>query len=548
MNTDYRISNFRAIDKDGTYVDLRPITILTGCNNSGKSSVVKSLCLLNDFFRQIEADLRNDKPLRLHEYKLDFHKRPHDVLGDFYQVVHKGDTTKSTKRNNTFTVEISSYSHFFMQYVNVQLTFCALAEDDLNNGYLQSISIHDLKGDALYTSTRDGEMGFDFTPVKKELLHFIYTQHFLHKWQYEYGYSAIMGYDGDGSVAADFENAFKSIVHAFNGSGVIELFEWYTTEKSENSLYKNNTSKDVLLGSKLINKSFIESPELCVFSFFPFMSEIKGVKKQDVIRKIENAIDSSKNLTKYDKKLIATFLCNFKVSEYDSIMEMIGSMENGACFSSKTSKSLGLNDEVFQMPRIFFRGLSTIHEETKIPQKLSYDYAIYAMDKINQIMTDSTTSYLDYNEIEECDVYFLNSRINFILTGTIEDILLQSLPGDILYTRTSLVNVKRLYGLEEDNDFSDMLKTFFENKRKLSEIQQKNSDKEDDYVACSFLNKWLNKLEIAHHADIKLHADGYGVTIRLYSSEKEKKGMLLADKGYGCTQIFSILLKIIAVR
>ena len=42
MNFDYKISNFRAIDNNGAHVHLQPITILTGCNNSGKSSIVNS--------------------------------------------------------------------------------------------------------------------------------------------------------------------------------------------------------------------------------------------------------------------------------------------------------------------------------------------------------------------------------------------------------------------------------------------------------------------------------------------------------------------------
>lgn len=50
MNTKYTIKNFRVFDSDGATFELNPITILTGCNSSGKSSLVKSLMLLGDYF------------------------------------------------------------------------------------------------------------------------------------------------------------------------------------------------------------------------------------------------------------------------------------------------------------------------------------------------------------------------------------------------------------------------------------------------------------------------------------------------------------------
>ena len=37
MNTKYTIKNFRVFDSYGATIDLKPLTILTGCNSSGKS-------------------------------------------------------------------------------------------------------------------------------------------------------------------------------------------------------------------------------------------------------------------------------------------------------------------------------------------------------------------------------------------------------------------------------------------------------------------------------------------------------------------------------
>ena len=60
----------------------------------------------------------------------------------------------------------------------------------------------------------------------------------------------------------------------------------------------------------------------------------------------------------------------------------------------------------------------------------------------------------------------------------------------------------------------------------------------------SFTNKWLQELDIAHHASLINHADGYGCSIRLFKDDHDPQGMLLADKGYGVIQLFMFLLKI----
>ena len=52
----YTIKNFRVFDKDGVTLDMRPMTILTGCNSSGKSSIVKSMVLLDSFFNSLRKD------------------------------------------------------------------------------------------------------------------------------------------------------------------------------------------------------------------------------------------------------------------------------------------------------------------------------------------------------------------------------------------------------------------------------------------------------------------------------------------------------------
>ena len=88
MNTNYTIKNFRVFDEDGVSVSLKPLTLLTGCNSSGKSSLVKSLMLIYDYFSEIKMDHENGKRINLTVHKLDFTKVPHNSLGKFAKVVN----------------------------------------------------------------------------------------------------------------------------------------------------------------------------------------------------------------------------------------------------------------------------------------------------------------------------------------------------------------------------------------------------------------------------------------------------------------------------
>lgn len=99
MITKYTIKNFRVFDENGVSFDLKPLTILTGCNSSGKSSIVKSLLLLCDYLSSLKEDKKNGKKPILTSHELDFMKKPHSKLGRFKKIVN--NTSKSgNKKNN----------------------------------------------------------------------------------------------------------------------------------------------------------------------------------------------------------------------------------------------------------------------------------------------------------------------------------------------------------------------------------------------------------------------------------------------------------------
>ena len=113
MNSNFTIKNFRAFNNVGADIEIRPITILTGCNSSGKSSFVKALLLLNELFR------KNDSDNVLKNSKLDFTSETLSMLGDF-STIHNEE---ASHLGNNIEISYDVVSSILLGSYNVTLSF-----------------------------------------------------------------------------------------------------------------------------------------------------------------------------------------------------------------------------------------------------------------------------------------------------------------------------------------------------------------------------------------------------------------------------------------
>lgn len=109
-------------------------------------------------------------------------------------------------------------------------------------------------------------------------------------------------------------------------------------------------------------------------------------------------------------------------------------------------------------------------------------------------------------------------------------------PDLLSYVSSSIINVKRLYPMESNDEFTELLKRYMKAKRNL--------DKNADYLPDTFLNKWIKQYGIGNRISVDVDNEGLGITLRLHKDENDTEGSLLADSGYGITQLFAILLNI----
>lgn len=557
MYTDFTIKNFRIFDQEGATVPLRPITILTGCNNTGKSSIVKALCLLKSFCQQIECDHEDGKKIHLENYKMDFHTAPNNLLGGFNFVLHHtakntevADDSDSTQNNKNIAIEIIAESSWFLQDVVLHLEFGTLPYDELNNAYLHAYAIKTLEGNVIYETKRDGKISMDFSIVKKQLLHFLYGQFALSRWQNEIGYrNMTQTYPSEDKEQELVNESMDALIDDLGHTEFLRLLEWQVSHCHRT--WKDGTEGvcGQLLKGVLDYSVAINSPKLNVWCYFPCFDVFKDIKKEDVRREISMRLESlDEPISSFDQKIVNLFLESFETSNAETLHDFMSEEENSKFFAYSTHSI----KNGFDYPCLVWNKTIGCHllDESSLPETANWEIILYALDLINKVTMSSTDSMLSFDEVNETWMHKMEVSIDDFIRSAIEEMFVNILPGAIEYSPTTITYPQRLYSLEENNDFARTLKKYFEAKRSFEE--KKNTGRYHytvrkevlDYRSCMFINKWMKQLGIADHIEIKTHADGYGVTIHLYQSEEDTVGMHLVDKGFGVLQLFAVFLKI----
>lgn len=125
------------------------------------------------------------------------------------------------------------------------------------------------------------------------------------------------------------------------------------------------------------------------------------------------------------------------------------------------------------------------------------------------------------------------------INDVLKTALTPSWSGALAYVGSSRIDVKRLYTLDSKTDFANLLNRYFNVRRDFIGLPQYQNEK--GYEPDVFMNKWLKKFGICDSVSLEMDPEGLGVSIKLHKGERTS---LLADEGYGITQLFSILLEI----
>lgn len=155
-NPIFSIKNFRSFGEEGADFELAPITVLTGCNSAGKSSLVKAILLL--------AEQECKPPIEIEPHQFDdlyYNTRESGSilrittsdlkLGGFGDVLHKSNLGASY-----LELSYKIYSFFLQEKVIVKRIYTAFGDDDFKEGICTSFVIEKEDGTAIYDRGRRG--------------------------------------------------------------------------------------------------------------------------------------------------------------------------------------------------------------------------------------------------------------------------------------------------------------------------------------------------------------------------------------------------------
>ena len=561
MDTRFSIKNFRVFDENGASFDLKPLTILTGCNSSGKSSIVKAILLLNDFLSQIKNAIDKGNEVELDKYKIDFYKYPINLLGRFDKTVHEGSD------NHKITMEYVTYSRMISKNVTVQLVFAADENDGLNNAYLDSITIRTEDG-VIYASNRKDPVLCNLYLIKDAFLEFLPMEFAIHyycglKSRHKFGW-----YDGNEISEDEYKSQKKemlSYLNQCNETRRTDVLKYVRTSKQNDSIVVRH-------------KINLEVPEWSIQSRslfrIPVIDRLDGVTKDSIIdfvdkeflqnKRKEEIFASHKILNDFIGSDCLTFGDYFKqfenqylkqINEYHESLHMF--YENGLMlkWNIHIEEQMYSRWCIYDKPSLVIgRSESENEKKARHGKKIKkwegrpISFGMVYETVMGWNCTAGSEGEKKYYDIIMRGSDYYEHRMLYLLDDFakmfIQEVVCPDWCGTFEYVSSSRAEVKRLYTLDTKDQFSELLKRYFEAKRVLGPDDVRDHDllSLNPYRLDSFTNKWIQQFGIGD--SILAEPDPDGVGIKIWIIKDNGKKSLLADEGFGITQLVTILLQI----
>lgn len=456
MDTRYTIKNFRKFNQEGATVRFSPITILTGANSSGKSSIVKSLVVFESYLSQVVDHFRKTNEFSPDLYSLDFSNSLLG-LGRFVKSFNR-----SAENESKMSFEYSVMSRLLGEEMFVEYSFIEDKQDKLDNGKLSDVII--------YNSDREVILHIDYTSPQG-----IIKVERLINWKKPFLNFSIYSIKCSCEFRLNLANKInKNKLEAIR----MELLDVdkipFTATGQEESMYK-------------------------------FWLETNGY--------VTNGYGTSFPYTykSYDtiKSIIAD--CQFfdpMLGENiapDSILDMSIARYFEFTLHSIRSSSIGDNSE------------------------LSRKLALCHIDRNSELSMAVS----------------IDNAFSYFIEEVFKEILLPSFVAKIKYVGSSRIVLKRLYFIDDNsNDFGELFRKYLAIEKNAQKTSPSDYIQSFDYYPGLFMKKWLRKFDVAYDIEIQTNREGQGIEVRLFDTIDDKEGHLLADEGYGITQLLALLLNI----
>lgn len=551
-NPHFNLKNFRSFGESNADFEIAPITVLTGCNSAGKSSLVKAQLLLEQVLKSISKETKT-KPfpcMSIHMPDgIKFHTSDKNLgLGNFAKVLNRN------AKDGVITLSYTIYSNYLAETAKVTFEFIEQPDNVVGDGLLHSVCIEKLDGTKIFhisdiqLASKELVPPKDITIGDREAIINNFTKYLLFnllvKWHEAYNTAIV----DEPKTRSNYEH-------------IKELCEKYGLVKRNGN--KMALLKDASRYAKMPRLNVKELPFVETFdrwledgtfySYLPIFKEVEGKGIKSVREYLsKKVIDSQDKYTNPDKiqDWIQHFCDDIEASSYPTFKDY---------FRSKEQECRKCD---FETPMTSYK-IDTLYGDYScrdedgnwVPMPLDNrlsceDYKKWwsfpsIVEALETICFDGVKlEYMNperYNSAIPKDSGYLRSCLGEFFNLVVAECLSPSFLDNIKYVNSSSVAIKRMYSIEDNDKIGDCLRSFLNGNRQhfTSWVDTKENE---IYTPGSFTNKWIGKFDIGK--EIKIEGTDEGLGILVYLIKKDDNKCLLADEGYGITQLIALLLQI----
>ena len=540
-NPIFSLKNFRSFGEEGADFELAPITVLTGCNSAGKSSLVKAQLLLEPVLKEIVKG-KGASDLELHVSGKEL------MLGRFSKIINNHDTNGKV----SFSYEV--FSNYLYDKVRVTLEFVK-KNDVVDNGDLSSISIEKLDGTPIFKG--DGTSLFrDFLQkAQRDFLNpFVSGRNYLTVLD-NYRRFALLGILEQSllRIEAGWDEEDVSIWESQRDKA-LKYCKEYGFHKAEILAYESTKQLNIVPNFETVI-GWIETGTM--FFYLPIFEAVKGKDKKYVREYLLNEVASENREWNKAVDWSNHFADDFEKSEYDSFLDYFIALEHNAMINSAFIKDLYDDYNLLCVEELEFKEDGVIKKPLPIEmsrkeyeEKWSFMAVVKALSDICfhgelELMTMPGGVSLTYINDAIGKMDMSDGLVRFFDKMLAEALSPQFLEK-VKYVNSSSVAIKRLYSPEDNDKIGVCIKQYLKGKQQkyhfLTAIpSEKEKKKMSEYCQGMFMNKWIQLFGIGDGIKIKGTKEGLGVLVYL---EKGGEEVLLADEGYGITQLVALLLQV----
>lgn len=552
-NPHFNLKNFRSFGESNADFEIAPITVLTGCNSAGKSSLVKAQLLLEQVLKSISKETKT-KPfpcMSIHMPDgIKFHTSDKNLgLGNFAKVLNRN------AKDGVIILSYTIYSNYLAETAKVTFEFIEQPDNIVGDGLLHSVCIEKMDGTKIFhisdiqlASKEWDDPAKDVTIGDREAIINNFTKYLLFNLLVEW-------YKADNTAIVNEPKTRSNYEH------IKELCEKY-------GLIKRNGDKITLLKDA---SRYAKMPQLkerlpfvetfdhwledgTFYSYLPIFKEVegKGIKavREYLSKKVKDSRDKYTNPDKI-QDWIRYFCDDIEVSPYTTFKDYFCSKEQEfRRYDFVTPITSYHIDTLFgEEYRIDEDGnfITVPPDDNRLSQE---DYKKWwsfpsVVEALETICFDGVKlEYMNperYNSAIPKDSEYLRNCLGEFFNLVVAECLSPSFLDNIKYVNSSSVAIKRMYSIEDNDKIGDCLRSFLNGNRQhfTSWVDTKENE---IYTPGSFTNKWIGKFDIGK--EIKIEGTDEGLGILVYLIKKDDNKCLLADEGYGITQLIALLLQI----